>query len=159
MDSLSSTSSEESLPIKRKGLRVDESEYSDDEEFIEDWERKGGAEVSFVSNGTTLIAQSPTRTSVTKRCSRCRYFEGARRSGVLVEFDVNPRSGKKYSECRGCKVYKKEISNPKSNLKVSLPTYLPISPMKLSHQLQLSLTHLLLWVEISRGILASISFI
>ena len=115
-------------------MRVDESEYSDDEEFIEDWERmeldensdpesdEGGAEVSFVSNGTTLIAQSPTRTSVTKRCSRCRSFEGARRSGVLVKFDVNPRSGKKYSECRGCKVYKKEISNPKTNLKVSPPS-------------------------------------
>ena len=121
-------------------MRVDESEYSGDEEFIEDWERmeldensdpefdEGGAEVPFEPNGTTLIAQSPTRTSVTKRCSRCRYFEEARKSGVLVEFDVNPRSGKKYSECRGCKVYKKEISNPKSNLKVS-PIFHPISPM------------------------------
>jgi hypothetical protein len=130
MDSSSSTSSEESLPIQRKRMKVDESDADSSEcsEFIEDGERmeedensdpeshEGGAEVSFVSNGTTLIAQSPTRTSVTKRCSRCQYFEGARKSGEVVVFNVNPRNQKKYAKCRSCMK-----NNDETNAKVCLP--------------------------------------
>jgi hypothetical protein len=56
-----------------------------------------------VSNGSTLIAQSPARESVLKRCSRCKCVEGTRKqSGVVVVFDVNPRNRKRYAKCRSC---------------------------------------------------------
>ena len=109
-------------------MKVDESQYSDDEEFVENVERmelaensdpeKCAAEVSFVSNGSTLIAQSPAQKKVPKKCSRCRYVEGTRKSGVLVEFDINLKTGKKYASCRSCKAWD-DTHNPKKNLKVS----------------------------------------
>lgn len=47
-------------------MKVDESQYSDDEEFVENVKRmevdensdEGGAEVSFVSNGSTLASST-----------------------------------------------------------------------------------------------------
>ena len=126
---------------------MDESEYSDDEEFVENVERieldensdpesdEGGAEVSFVSNGYTLVGQSPSSESVSKICSRCKGVEKTRKkSGVLVVFDLNPKTGKKYSECRGCKCYTNEIKNPKHNARVCLHLR-QTSPMKFHHQL------------------------
>jgi hypothetical protein len=106
-------------------MKVDESEYSGDEEFVENVERmeldensdpesdEGGAEVSFVSNGTTLIAQSPSRDSEPNICSRNKCVEGTLKNGALVVFDVNPKTGNKYAKCRKCKAYADELGNPK----------------------------------------------
>jgi hypothetical protein len=99
-------------------------------EFIEDWERMDddessdpeecGADESNVSNGSTLVGQSPSSESVLKRCSRCRCIEGSRKkSGVLVEFDLNSKTGKMYSSCQRCKAYADEIGNPRTNTKVN----------------------------------------
>ena len=96
---------------------------------------EGGAEVSFVSHVTTLIAQYPTRTSETKRCLRCRYFEEARKSGVLVEIDVTPRTGQKYAKWQKCSAYAYESGNPKTNQKVSPPTIWPYTSNEILHQL------------------------
>jgi hypothetical protein len=69
-------------------MKVDESEYSDNEEFVENVERmeldeNSGPEsdegfVSFVSNGSTLVGQSPARESVPKVCPVCKGVEGTR---------------------------------------------------------------------------------
>jgi hypothetical protein len=111
-----------------------ESESSDNEEFLENVEimeldensasEYCSAEVLFVSNGSALIAQSLARESTSKKCPCCKGVEGARkRTGVLVEFDVNPKSltGKKYALCRKCKAYADEVNNPKQNAKVCVP--------------------------------------
>lgn len=124
-------------------MKVDESEYSGDEEFVENVERmeldensdpesdEVGAEVSFVSNGTTLIAQSPSRDSEPKICSRNKCVEGTRKkSGEVVVFDVNPRNQKKYAKCRSCMK-----DSDETNAKVSYPTIQAIFPNDILHQL------------------------
>jgi hypothetical protein len=79
-----------------------------------------GADVSYVSNGSTLIAQSPAGESVLKRCSRHKCVEGTvKKSGVLVVFDVNPKTGNKYAKCRSCMK-----DGDESNSKVCLPHHL-----------------------------------
>jgi hypothetical protein len=110
---------------------TDSYDSSNRSEFIEDWERIDddessdpedcGADESYVSNGSTLVGQSPSSESVSKICSRCKGgVKTRKKSGVLVVFDLNPKTGKKYSECRGCKLYTNEIKNPKNNRKVRI---------------------------------------
>jgi hypothetical protein len=125
-------------------MDVDESDTDSSEcsEFIEDGERMEedeisdseycGAEVSFVSNGSTLIAQSPARDSLPKICSRCKGVERTRKKGGVVVFDLNPKTGNTYAHCRSCKAYVNEISNPKNNPKNNLKvSYIQAkSPMK-----------------------------
>ena len=68
--------------------------------------------------GSNLVGQSPSSESVSKICSRFKGVEKTRKkSEVLVVFDLNPKTSKKYSECRGCKSYTNEIKNPKHNPK------------------------------------------
>ena len=66
----------------------------------------GGVDTSFISNDSTLMAQSPARESVAKACSRCKRVEGTRtKSGTLVEFDIKPSNGQKFAQCRSCRDY------------------------------------------------------
>ena len=76
-------------------------------------------ELSFVSNDSTLVQESP------KPCSRCR------RDDVL--FDFNHKKGKNYAYCRSCKDWNDKIrnpinnpiNNPKNNKKVTFTQYSP----------------------------------
>ena len=114
--------------------RIESSENSDPELDV--------AEVSFVSNAATLIQESPGQKTVPKKCSRCRYVEGTRRNGVLVLFDINLKTGKKYASCRSCKAYN-DTHNPKNSLKVRIlfklifPMTYPLIAAELTHLLQL----------------------
>jgi hypothetical protein len=132
-------------------MEVDESEYSDDEEFVENVERMEldenfdseycGVDVSFVSNGSTLIAQSPARHS----CSKNKCVEGTVKNGVKVVFDVNPTTCKKYALCRSCRAYVNGIGNPKFNLKVSPPHIQAIIPNDISNQLSAKIPFVAGW--------------
>jgi hypothetical protein len=125
-------------------MDIDESDADSSEcsEFIEDGERMEedeisdseycGVDVSFVSNGSTLVAQSPAQKKVPKKCSRCRYVEGTRKSGVLVELDINLKTGKKYACCRSCKAWNDTTHNPKNNPKNNLK----VSPLIQAKHLQ-----------------------
>jgi hypothetical protein len=57
--------------LLKMGKELEEDEISDSEYC--------GVDVSFVSNGSTLVAQSPAQKKVPKKCSRCRYVEGRAR--------------------------------------------------------------------------------
>ncbi len=67
-------------------------------------------ELSFVSNDSTLVQQSP------KPCSRCR------RDDVL--FDFNHKKGKNYAYCRSCKDWN-DKRNPTINKQVRFPSFPP----------------------------------
>jgi hypothetical protein len=105
-----------------------------------------------VSNGSTLIGQSPARESAAKVCPVCKGVEGMRKkSGVFVEFDVNPKNGKKYAQFQKCKAYNDEIKNARKNGKVSYPNN-PAKqfPMTCPTKIEASFTHLLQLVGFRR---------
>ncbi len=134
-----------SIVIGRKQTRAPHYDTSNGREFAKELERIESSEdsdpeadvadTSFVSNASTLIQESPGQKTVPKKCSRCRYVEGTRKSGVLVLFDTNPKTDRKYSECRGCKLYTNEIKNPKNNHKVRI-LFKPKISNNIPHQLQ-----------------------
>ncbi len=105
-----------------------ESDFSDKSasshrlEFVKVWERieddefSDPADDSFVSNGSTLIGQSP-RESLPKICSRNKCVEGTRKSGVLITFSQK-KGGSLYKVCDVCRMHS-NAKNPKTNAKVS----------------------------------------
>jgi hypothetical protein len=133
-DCSSATLSSSSSPSQENSMDVDDSnadsyDASDCIKFVQNVERMdldensdpeqddGGVETSFVSNGSTLIGQSPSRDSAPKICSKNKCVEGTLKNGALVVFDVNSTTGNKYACCRKCKAYVHEIGYPK----VSIP--------------------------------------
>jgi hypothetical protein len=50
-----------------------------------------------------------------RRCARNNCKEGFVKNGEIVVFDINPRTGSKFAQCRACKTYVNNVSNPLNN--------------------------------------------
>ena len=76
-------------------------------------------ELSFSSNDSTLIE---------RLCARHNCKEGCVKNGEIVVFDINPRTGNKFAQCRACKTYVNNVSNhvnnPRNNKKVNFTLYI-----------------------------------
>jgi hypothetical protein len=145
-------------------MKVDESQYSDDEEFVENVERmeldensdpesdEGGAEVSFVSNGSTLASSTSQKcgfqgcTNLSTKSRDYKMVNGMREEKAWYSNHKWCSKQHNYESAGKC-AYSTQI-----NAKVRT-LFKPLFPMTFAINCKQFFTHLLQLLEISRRML------